>query len=135
VEIPSLVFFSTNVTALFAFITNISIFQIIFSYHNNYRLMALFTNTIRKITIVHEFIFHSLNITKTYLVFFYIFFLIPTITTAGTPRYIPMFNMITDNPIPKTSDSEFAFSISDSDEIIGVIAIFTASLNNGFSRS
>ena len=50
------------------------------------------------------------------------FFLIPTITIAGTPRYIPRFNAITEIPILKTSDSEFAFSISDNVEIIGVIA-------------
>ena len=62
-------------------------------------------------------------------------FLIPTITTAGTPRYIPRFNIITEIPILKTSLSDSAFSISDSVEIIGVIAIFTASLKYGFSRS
>ena len=54
---------------------------------------------------------------------------------AGTPRYIPMFSIITDSPSDMTSNSEFAFSIIDNDEIIGVIAIFTASLNSGFSRS
>ena len=46
------------------------------------------------------------------------------IPNAGTARYIPRFNAITDNPSPRTSDSEFAFSIRDSDEIIGVITIF-----------
>ncbi len=40
---------------------------------------------------------------------------------AGTPRYIPKFNIITDSPSPNTSDSEFALSINDNDEIIGVI--------------
>ena len=62
-------------------------------------------------------------------------FLIPTITIAGTARYIPKFNIITESPIPNTSDSEFAFSIRDNDEIIGVIAIFTISLNIGYSLS
>ena len=61
--------------------------------------------------------------------------LIPTITTAGTPRYIPRFSMITDNPSDMTSDSEFAFSIKDNELIIGVIASFTASLKYGFSLS
>ena len=32
-----------------------------------------------------------------------------------------MFNAITDNPSDMTSDSEFALSINDNDEIIGVI--------------
>ena len=62
-------------------------------------------------------------------------FLIPTITIAGTPRYIPKLSRITEIPILKTSDSEFAFSIRNSEEIIGVIASFTASLNSGFSLS
>ena len=57
------------------------------------------------------------------------------ITTAGIPIYIPRFNAITDSPNPKTSDSEFAFSIRDRVVIIGVIASFTASLNIGDSRS
>ena len=34
--------------------------------------------------------------------------------------YIPMFSMITDSPSPRTSDSEFAFSIIARDESIGV---------------
>ena len=45
-----------------------------------------------------------------------------------------MFSMITEIPILKTSDSDSAFSISDSELIIGVIAIFTISLNSGFSH-
>ena len=36
------------------------------------------------------------------------YFLIPIIPNAGTPRYIPKFRAITDNPSPRTSDSEFA---------------------------
>ena len=40
---------------------------------------------------------------------------------AGTPRYIPKFNVMTDNPSPKTVDSDSAFSIKDNVEIIGVI--------------
>ena len=54
------------------------------------------------------------------------------ITIAGAPRYIPKLSAITDNQSPRTSDSEFAFSISDSEEIIGVIASLTASLNRDF---
>ena len=54
---------------------------------------------------------------------------------TGAPRYILKLSAITDNPILKTSDSVSAFSISDSDEIIGVIAIFTACLNIGCSLS
>ena len=50
---------------------------------------------------------------------------------AGTARYIPIFNAITDNPILKTSDSVSALSMIDNVEIIGVIASFTASLNIG----
>ena len=46
------------------------------------------------------------------LIFYrYFIFLIPITTIAGTPRYIPMFNIITEIPILNTSDSEFAFSI------------------------
>ena len=47
------------------------------------------------------------------------------------PRYIPRLSTITEIPILKTSDSDSAFSISDSVEIIGVIASLTASLNIG----
>jgi len=54
---------------------------------------------------------------------------------AGTPRYIPRFNIITEIPILKTSDSDSAFSISDNVEIMGVIASLTASLKYVFSRS
>ena len=54
---------------------------------------------------------------------------------AGTPRYIAKFSAITEIPIPKTSDSDSAFSISDKLEIIGVIASLTASLNIGCSLS
>ena len=61
--------FFTNVTALFAFIANISLFQIVFPHHDNYRLMALLANAVGKITIVHKLFFHSLNITKTSVVF------------------------------------------------------------------
>ena len=53
----------------------------------------------------------------------YILFLIPTITTAGTPRYIPMFSIITESPSDMTSDSDSAFLINDNELIIGVIAI------------
>ena len=56
-------------------------------------------------------------------------FLIPTTTIAGIPRYIPKFNIITEIPIPNTSDSDSAFSISESELIIGVIASFTISLS------
>ena len=62
-------------------------------------------------------------------------FLIPTIAIAGIPRYIPKFNIITEIPKLKTSDSDSALSISESELIIGVIAILTASLKYGFSRS
>jgi hypothetical protein len=56
---------------------------------------------------------------------------------AGTPRCIPKLSVITDNPSPRTLLSEFAFSISDSDEIIGVRPTFTTSLNygRGFAQS
>jgi len=46
----------------------------------------------------------------------YFIFLIPITTIAGTARYIPRFNIITEIPILYTSDS--AFSISDSGLII-----------------
>ena len=62
-------------------------------------------------------------------------FLIAIMTVAGAPKYIPKFNVITDNPILKTSDSDSAFSIKDNVEIIGVIASLTASLNKGCSLS
>jgi len=54
---------------------------------------------------------------------------------AGTAIYIPKFSTITEIPTTKTSDSESAFSISDSVEIIGVIVSLTASLNIGCSLS
>ena len=57
------------------------------------------------------------------------------IPNAGSPRYIPRFNAITDNPSPRTSDSEFAFSIIANVESIGVNPAFTISLKTGFSRS
>ena len=41
--------------------------------------------------------------------------------------YIPKLSAMTDNPSPKTSDSESAFCINDNVEIIGVIANLTAS--------
>ena len=53
---------------------------------------------------------------------------------AGTPRYIPRFSAITDNPSPRTSDSDSAFSIIANDDNIGVRPSLTASLNIGFSR-
>ena len=56
-------------------------------------------------------------------------------TMAGTPRYIPKFNAITDNPSPRTSDSDSAFSMIANVESIGVNPSLTASLNKGFSRS
>ena len=65
----------------------------------------------------------------------WVIFLIPTTAIAGIPRYIPKFNAITEIPILKTSDSVSAFSIRERVEIIGVIASFTASLNNGCSLS
>jgi len=46
--------------------------------------------------------------------------LISTITTDGSPRYIPRFSIITEIPIFKTSGSVSAFSISDGVEINGV---------------
>ncbi len=39
-----------------------------------------------------------------------------TIPNAGSPMYIPKFSAITDNPKPKTSDSDSAFSIIANDE-------------------
>ena len=58
-----------------------------------------------------------------------------TIPNAGSPIYIPKFNAMTDNPSPRTSDSELAFSIIANDESIGVRPAFTISLKTGFSRS
>ena len=49
--------------------------------------------------------------------------------------YIPKFSAITDNPNPRTSDSEFAFSMIANDDNIGVNPTFTISLNSGLSRS
>ena len=57
------------------------------------------------------------------------------IPNAGSPMYIPRFNAITERPSPRTSDSESAFCMIANDEIIGVIASLTASLNSGLSRS
>ena len=57
------------------------------------------------------------------------------IPNAGSPMYIPMFNIITESPSPNTSDSEFALSINDNDEIIGVNPTFTTSLKIGLWRS
>ena len=48
--------------------------------------------------------------------------------------YIPKLSAITDNPSPKTSDSELAFSIIANVESIGVNPAFTISLKTGFSR-
>jgi len=47
-------------------------------------------------------------------------FLIPITIITGTPRYIPRFNAITDNPSPRTSDSDSAFSIIANDDNSGV---------------
>jgi len=58
-----------------------------------------------------------------------------TIPNAGSPMYIPKFNAMTDNPSPRTSDSELAFSMIDNVESIGVNPAFTISLKTGFSRS
>ena len=55
------------------------------------------------------------------------------IPNAGSPMYIPRFNAITESP--RISDSDSEFSISVSDESIGAVANFTASLNIGFSCS
>ena len=52
-------------------------------------------------------------------------------TIAGIPIYIAKFNAIIESPNPKTSDSEFAFSIIDSVESIGVKPAFTISLKTG----
>ena len=49
--------------------------------------------------------------------------------------YIPKFSAITDNPNPRTSDSELAFSIKDNVDSIGVNPTFTISLKYGFSLS
>jgi len=57
------------------------------------------------------------------------------IPNAGTPRYIPRFSAITESPSPRTSDSEFAFSMIDKLDSIGVSPSFTTSLNIGFSLS
>ena len=56
-------------------------------------------------------------------------------TNAGAVTYIPKFNAITDNPSTCDSDPVSANVINERVEIIGVIVIFTASLNNGFSLS
>ena len=58
-----------------------------------------------------------------------------TIPNAGSPMYIPRFNAITESPSPNTSLSVSALSMIAKVEIIGVIASFTASLNNGCSLS
>ena len=59
------------------------------------------------------------------------------ITIAGATKYIPMFNAITESPNPNTLASEpsSANVIIERVESIGVIAIFTTSLNAGFSLS
>ena len=56
---------------------------------------------------------------------------------AGTVMYIPKLSTITEIPSPKTCDSlpSSANVIIDKVEIIGVSVSFTASLNNGLSRS
>ena len=62
-------------------------------------------------------------------------FLIAKPTTAGATTYIPKFKAITNEPKPNTcgSDPSSASVIIDSVEIIGVMKIFTVSLNTGFS--
>ena len=57
------------------------------------------------------------------------------IPNAGSAMYIPRFSAITESPSPRTSDSEFAFSMIANDESIGVNPSLTASLNIGFSLS
>ena len=57
------------------------------------------------------------------------------IPNAGSPRYIAKFSAITDSPSPRTSLSVSALSMIDKVDNIGVIAAFTASLNNGCSLS
>ena len=57
------------------------------------------------------------------------------IPNAGRAMYIPKFSAITDNPSPRTSDSELAFSMIDNVDNIGVNPAFTISLKTGFSRS
>ena len=52
------------------------------------------------------------------------------IPNAGSAMYIPRFSAITDSPSPRTSDSEFAFSIIDNDDNIGVNPSLTASLKH-----
>ena len=52
---------------------------------------------------------------------------------AGATKYIPIFNKITPMPYPRTCDSDSACDIIDSDDSSGVIPIYTASLNTGFS--
>ena len=54
---------------------------------------------------------------------------------AGTPRYIPSLMQLLTVQVPDTSDSEFALSIRDNDDSIGVSPTFTISLNIGCSRS
>ena len=56
------------------------------------------------------------------------------IPNAGSAMYIPRFSAITESPSPRTSDSEFAFSMIDNDESIGVRPSLTASLKIGLSR-
>jgi len=63
------------------------------------------------------------------------YFLAFKITIAGATKYIPTFSKITPIPYPKTSESDSAYSMTDSDDSNGVIPSFTASLNAGFSLS
>ena len=56
------------------------------------------------------------------------------IPNAGSAMYIPRFSAITESPSPRTSDSESAPSIRDSDDSIGVNPTFTISLSIGLSR-
>ena len=58
-----------------------------------------------------------------------------TIPNAGSPMYIPRINAITESPSPRTSDSDYALSMLDKDESIGVNPAYTISLKIGLSRS
>ena len=49
--------------------------------------------------------------------------------------YIPKLSAITDNPSPRTSDSESAFSMIANDDNIGDNTSYRLSLDIGFSRS
>ena len=63
------------------------------------------------------------------------YFLALQTNIAGAATYIPRFNNNTPIPYPITSDSDSACDIIDSDDNNGVIPLFTAYLNAGFSLS